>query len=152
LKEQRKWVFEEVVEHEKDVVGFIAYAMYKSKKHNVAESLKKTGASEQVIQDRVQTFHDQVLMSNSLSSYRKAAEIFISELLNENSNELTKDHEKKLLAAYEDYKKKIARLESEYKKSVELQRKKLENDKKQLYRKIQNYPLVDKSESVDNFV
>ncbi len=139
--EEKKWVFDEIVHNETDVVGLISYSLYKNKKRALATSLRQKGASEEVIQSEVKTFHDQALMSNSLDDYRKAAEKFIYKLIEENSAHLVSCYEDEILKQEKRHEKEVKRLNSQHTKTLDAQSKSLT---RKLYKKIQSYPIEKK--------
>lgn len=69
----KKWVFEALVQDDKDAVGLIAYALYKHRKHTLAGSLRAEGKSEQDIESEVRMFHDHTLNDGTLDDYREKA-------------------------------------------------------------------------------
>lgn len=62
----KKWVFTEIIEHtpidsnDQDVLGIVAYALYKKDKRDLAESLRLEQVSEEEIQQKLEDFHHQV--------------------------------------------------------------------------------------------
>lgn len=91
----QKWVFEALVKNEHDGIGLIAYALYKHKKHALAQSLRNNGSAEHYIQEQVKIFHDQTLQNNSLNDYRVKAEHYLSEVYGQLENDITSKYEEK---------------------------------------------------------
>ncbi|PFG10017.1 MULTISPECIES: hypothetical protein [unclassified Marinobacter] len=83
----KKWVFNSLVEDDKDAIGLVAYALYKHKKHTLATNLRSQGKEEGSIQQQVDTFHDQTLQNNSLDDYREKATNYLNSLFLEIENE-----------------------------------------------------------------
>lgn len=56
----KKWVFTEIIAYEQDVLGLIAYALYKKDKHDTAVSLRQQGYDEPSIEKQLNDFHNQI--------------------------------------------------------------------------------------------
>lgn len=110
---EKKWVFEELVESDRDFVGLIAYALYKDQKHRLAVSLREQGKTEDEIADKVQTFHDSVIHSGHLSDYTNKSTKLVEGLVEEVEKELVKNFDAGLaqFKAEYDKKKKIRKLQ-----------------------------------------
>jgi hypothetical protein len=98
---QRKWVFQCLVEQDEDPAGLVAYAFYKKSKHDLAGKLREEGTSEQDIQTQVQLHHDSVLRSPQLlEGFKRDAKIFLAEIYerieNDVSSKLGREHERKV--------------------------------------------------------
>lgn len=91
----QKWVFEALVKNEKDGIGLIAYALYKHKKHALAQSLRNQGKPEDHIQAQVKIFHDQTLQNNTLDDYREKANTYLSEVYGQLEEDITSKYEEK---------------------------------------------------------
>lgn len=61
----KKWVFIELVQDEKDIIGLISYAIYKYRKNEMAISERSNGKSEEEIQASIQKYNDMVVASQS---------------------------------------------------------------------------------------
>lgn len=103
----KKWVFDTLVEHDKDAIGLIAYALYKYKKHTLAKTLRAEGSTEEHIQEQVRTFHDQTLQNSSLEDYREKATNYLNELFKK-----VEDTER------DKYSREKAQLEKQFKKDI----------------------------------
>ncbi|MCS6237122.1 hypothetical protein G3495_18710 [Shewanella baltica] len=78
----KKWVFSELVQHDKDVLGIVAYALYKKDKHDTASSMRSSGSGEEQIEDKIRTYHDQVASVESMQSgYRSRAQNVLKETI-----------------------------------------------------------------------
>ncbi|POG00127.1 hypothetical protein [Pseudomonas putida] len=134
----QKWVFEALVKNDQDAIGLIAYALYKHKKHALAQSLRSNGRDESYIIEQVRIFHDQTLQNNSLKDYRDKAESFLSEVYSQLENVITSKHEEKekqLKQAHE------AR-EAQTKKECEA---KIKKEKREFIKSVQEYEKTNKS-------
>lgn len=80
VRNKKRWVFEALVRDEEDVQGLIAYALYKKSKHELATSLRQQGKSEEEIQKAVGDFHDNVLNSDLLGTYKDRSSRFINSI------------------------------------------------------------------------
>lgn len=130
MESDKKWVFEEMVENERDAVGFVGYAMYKGKKSKLAKSYRDKGESEEIIQQKVTEFHETVLAAEQIEDFRSQAEGFLSSLIENVSIDieynLTKQHEKKLEELESSYKKKSKDLDKQFSKWKTDHKKKVE--------------------------
>lgn len=64
----KKWVFQELVKPgngELNVIGLVAYSLYKAKKDSLASELHKQGDPEEEIQRRLDEFHDNVSLNKA---------------------------------------------------------------------------------------
>tara|TARA_Y100001968_G_scaffold332923_1_gene393070 strand:+ start:1029 stop:1589 length:561 start_codon:yes stop_codon:yes gene_type:complete len=121
LNNNKKWVYECLVESETDPVGLIAYAFYKKSKHEIASKLRDEDVDELEIEQKVKAHHDTVLQSTDLlESFNLKAELFLKEVYqrieNKVENELKKEH-----------KKKVEELEKEKKKAYDKAAQALKN-------------------------
>ncbi|HAY93859.1 hypothetical protein [Shewanella sp.] len=79
---EKKWVYSELVQHDNDVLGIVAYALYKKDKHETATQYRNEGRDEEFIAARISEFHDQVAsISARQVHYRTLAEQVINETL-----------------------------------------------------------------------
>lgn len=134
----QKWVFEALVENDKDFIGLIAYALYKHKKHALAQSLRSNGKAESYIVEQVRIFHDQTLQNNSLKDYREKAKIYLSEVYGQLEKGITSQYEEKekqLKQAHE------AR-EAQTKKECDARIKK---EKREFIKSVQEYERANKT-------
>jgi len=134
----QKWVFEALVENENDGIGLIAYALYKHKKHALAQSLREQKHPEIYIQNQVKIFHDQTLQNNTLKDYREKAENYLSgvyAVLEKDIATKYAEKEKQLKQAHE------AR-EAQVKKECEASIKK---ERREFIKSIQEYERSNKS-------
>ncbi|OFC69849.1 hypothetical protein [Alteromonas confluentis] len=101
LNNNKKWVYECLVESETDPVGLIAYAFYKKSKHDLASKLRNEKLDEPEIEKKVKAHHDTVLQSTDLlESFNLKAELFLKEVYqrieSKVEDELQKEHKKKV--------------------------------------------------------
>lgn len=88
---KQQWVFEVLVKNDKDMLGLIAYALYKHRKHTLAKELRSKNSSEPDIQKAVDDFHNHVLQSGMTAIFQEQAAKFISSAY----NEIEKEFERK---------------------------------------------------------
>ncbi|WP_312762863.1 hypothetical protein [Stutzerimonas balearica] len=119
LAVEKRWVFEAIVEHEKDAVGLIGYALYKHKKHTLAKALRKQGQSDTQIQSQVQTFHDQFLHNDSIEEYRNKATDFLNQIFSEIETELRKEFDDKVALLEKSHQKALKKSRNDFLKSVQ---------------------------------
>lgn len=134
----QKWVFEALVKNDKDAIGLIAYALYKHKKHALAQTLRSNGSAESYIVEQVRIFHDQTLQNNSLKDYRDKAENYLSEVYSQLEDGIISKHEEKekqLKQAHE------AR-EAQTRKDCEARIKK---ERREFIKSVQEYEKTNKS-------
>ena len=129
-----KWVFNELVLNDKDVVGLIGYALYKSKKSQLAENLRAAGCNEDDIPSSLKNFHDQVITSNTVVDYRDSADRLLNEVIRSFEDEL----EVKLVGIKSIMQKQAAATEKKLTKQYE---NKLANEKQKFFSKVQAYEL-----------
>lgn len=132
------WVFEALVNNDTDAIGLIAYALYKHKKHSLAQSLRANGNTEQDIQNQVKIFHDQTLQNNSLDDYRVKAENFLDAICVQLEKDITtkfNDREKQL-------KQSLEIREAQTKKDCEARIKK---ERREFIKSVQEYERSNKS-------
>lgn len=133
----KRWVFQELVKKQDDgsldVIGYVAYALYKAKKDSLATSLRSQQTPEEEIERRLREFHENtVISSDECSTLRKRAE----EVINESFESALADMESTLTSQLETAKN---RSESEYQrklKELEKERKSFEKEKKTLSTKV----------------
>lgn len=113
----KKWVFEALVTDSKDAIGLIAYALYKQRKHTLAESLREDGVPEPDIANQVKIFHDQTL-KNGLEDYKEKSTAFLNEIFKQledtilkrtavERDKLVAEHAQRELALKKEHAKKI---------------------------------------------
>lgn len=118
------------MENDTDAIGLIAYALYKHKKHSLAQSLRAGNHAESYIQDQVKIFHDQTLQNNSLGDYRVKSENFLYEIcvqletdittkFNEREGQLKQSHEVREAQTKKECETKIKKERREFIKSVQ---------------------------------
>lgn len=85
---KQQWVFEVLVKNDKDMLGLVAYALYKHRKHTLAKDMRSKGKSEPEIQKAVDDFHNHVLQSGMTADFQEQAKKFVSLSYNEIEKEL----------------------------------------------------------------
>ncbi|MCU7974892.1 hypothetical protein L5M43_06310 [Shewanella sp. SW36] len=79
LVTEKKWVYSELVQHDNDVLGIVAYALYKKEKHETATQYRKQGKNEDYIAEQISAFHDQVAsVATRQDGYRERAKQVLS--------------------------------------------------------------------------
>lgn len=79
---KRQWVYSRLVQGRDDMLGLIAYGLYKARKSELAESYRRNGLTEEVIVQKLREFHDQTVHGNgALEQYRGAATRYLDDLL-----------------------------------------------------------------------
>lgn len=116
---EKRWVFETIVEDDQDVVGLIGYALYKYKKYELAQSLRKQGCPEDQIQDQVQTFHDHFLLNNSVNDYRNKATNFLDNVYKKMEDGLKQAFDEKKDKLEKQYNKDLGKARRDFIKSVQ---------------------------------
>lgn len=130
-------MFEALVKNDTDAIGLIAYALYKHKKHSLAQSLRNQGFSEQHIQDQVKIFHDQTL-HNSLNDYRVTAENYMNAIC----VQLEKDITTKFEEREKQFKQSLDAREAQTKKDCDARIKK---ERREFIKAVQEYERTNKS-------
>lgn len=100
---KQKWVFQALTQNDKanaddiNIVGLMAYSLYKAKKSQLATSLHDDGITQRVITNRLKLYHDNLLMSESdLDDLRKQAKDIFSEAVNKPYDKLAAELNKQL--------------------------------------------------------
>ena len=133
----KKWVYESLVQNDRDAVGLIAYALYKERKHNLAKSLREEGNNEADIQARVETFHDQTLQSKALDDYRDRATEFLDRLVSQMENGIRQHYEKQ----FSELEKKAEKEKADLKKKFT---KDLKSHKASFLRQVKAYQIANR--------
>lgn len=110
--QKKQWVFQRLVkpgDGELNVVGLVAYSLYKAKKDELATGLRKAGEVEEKIQDKLNDYHDNVLLNKlEQDDLITRAESLIDDAISgpyqEMLENLNKEYQKKIDALDEDKK------------------------------------------------
>lgn len=124
---KEKWVYEALVKTDGDGIGLIAYTIYKRKKQQLAASLRHGGKSEIEIAEALKVFHDQVIASNSLDTYRDLSQQFWDKIF----EEIEVEYSRRLSEELEQIDKEFEN--------------KLSEEKKLIFRKIEEYQLESRT-------
>tara|TARA_R110001583_G_scaffold39668_1_gene126898 strand:+ start:1707 stop:2366 length:660 start_codon:yes stop_codon:yes gene_type:complete len=111
---KKMWVYESIIQNDKDHSGFIAYAFYKKEKHELAVQLREEGKEESEIQSQLNTFHDQSLTEVRLQSYREKSDRFIDSIIKVVDNKARESYQAKLTKA----ENRISQMKKEKKDAV----------------------------------
>lgn len=113
---QKKWVFSSLVTKDDDVVGLIAYALYKHRKDELARGLRAQGKDEEEISTELVHYHDNMVNQQSqLNDWREKASQIIAAIAKDASNKAIErknnelENERKGL---QDEKNRLANLEA----------------------------------------
>lgn len=122
----KQWVFEKLVtDPHKGVVGLIAYALYKARKHEVASSLRESGRSEEEIKEQVDSYHESVVNSPStLSDFKSNASRLLDDVTAQLEQGIAEHYQKQLERKDRDYTEAVERLKREYEKKLNREVKK----------------------------
>ncbi|MBR3947331.1 MAG: hypothetical protein IKJ56_09590 [Bacteroidales bacterium] len=94
------YIYKQLVSDENDVVGHVAYALYKSNKIEYIEQFKKDHNGMQPTEEDLKPFHDISSMPSSISRYKTKAVEIVGDFLNVTLAETAKQIE-------EDYRRNI---------------------------------------------
>lgn len=116
----KKWVFDLLVKDNKDVLGLLAYALYKHRKSDYAKGLRLKGnLSEDEINNKMQLFHEQAVTgTNPLDSYRNEALLLMREIENRLIEPIHKEHEDEKNALIRQHKNNLRKQEDEILKKI----------------------------------
>ncbi|GHA35963.1 hypothetical protein ACFFLZ_23240 [Photobacterium aphoticum] len=133
----KRWVFQELVKNQEngnlDVIGYVAYALYKAKKDALATSLRKQNKGEEEIERRLREFHENtVINTQECAELRTRAE----QVIGESIQIAIDDIEKILKQQLEDAKSELISEFDKKKKDLDKDREKFEKEKRTLSTKI----------------
>jgi hypothetical protein len=117
----KKWVFKELVKNDEDVIGLVAYALYKGEKSRLANSLRLDGQTEINITAELNVFHEQTISSQRLSKFKEQADKLFSGIINDIEEDLQKTYVKNEEDLQKTYTKKEKNLEKDVKKKFRAQ-------------------------------
>lgn len=86
MSRKYSYIFSRLVENDSDIVGHIAYALYKSDKVNYIESFKETHKTDPSEED-LDAFHAVSSQMESIRKYRFVASHILKEFLNDTLEE-----------------------------------------------------------------
>ena len=100
MKQPYNFIYEQLVKSESDLVGLIAYAIYKKHKIEFITSIKEEEKREPT-EDECNAFFKASTTESQLAQYRNDAESILSDVVANTTNEELKNFEKEMLADYE---------------------------------------------------
>lgn len=115
---KKKWVFEQLVQDDDDVIGLFAYALYKAEKSECASQRRMEGASEAEVSKAVADFHNSTVSTKKrLDSYRLQANAVFDRIIDGSEQEVRAEYEKRLTAQTAADTKRIEKLEKKLEKA-----------------------------------
>lgn len=106
MSRKYSYIFSRIVEDDSDIVGHIAYALYKSDKVNYIEHFKETH-KEEPTEDDLRAFHDVSSQPDSVKKYRFVAAHILSDFLDNSLDESIEEMEKSCNERHADILKEI---------------------------------------------
>lgn len=101
------FIYEQLVKSEDDLVGLIAYAIYKKHKIEFITRIKEKEGREPT-DDECKTFFDASTTESQLVKYRNDAQSILSDVVANTTNEELERYEREMLADYERRIKKVS--------------------------------------------
>ncbi len=97
MQRQYNFIYEKLVENENDIIGHIAYALYKADKIKYIKTFESEHGSGQFSEEDLQHFHEISCIDNNVDRYRlQAVQIlqnFLDNALAETTTQIEKDVE-----------------------------------------------------------
>lgn len=98
MEERNRYIYDRLVESEQDVVGHIAYSLYKADKISFIEKYKGENGGQEPTAEKLKEFQDYCRMDSHLEWYRmQAIEVikgFMDDTMKETLNQLEADFNK----------------------------------------------------------
>lgn len=99
MQRQYNYIYEKLVENENDIIGHIAYSLYKADKIKYIKSFQQTHSTAEIQEDDLRPFHEISCIDNTIDRYRlQAVQIlqnFLDNALSEATVQIEKDTEKR---------------------------------------------------------
>lgn len=95
------YIYEKLVEDESDIVGHIAYSLYKSDKVQFINQFKEKNSREPT-EDELQPFHDVSCINGSLDRYKNTATLILIDFLDNTLSEYKHDIEQECKTNYRE--------------------------------------------------
>lgn len=89
------FIYKQLVEGQNDIVGHIAYSLYKAEKVEFIESFKKDHGNNEPTEQDLEPFHRATSLKSSIERYRFIASNILGETLNNVLQESIQDIEKR---------------------------------------------------------
>lgn len=91
---KKQWVFKRLVQDENDLIGLLAYSLYKCRKTEIADKHRARNATEAEINTQLALFHDQtVLGETEIKNYRVRGQALFNNLVETSRADLQKELE-----------------------------------------------------------
>ncbi|KZZ78861.1 hypothetical protein A3767_01390 [Oleiphilus sp. HI0133] len=132
MTNNKKWVFESLVDDDQDNVGLIAYALYKCEKHNLAQELRASGHTEEQIVRELESFHSHAVAPDRLRAYEERAEAYFGAIWLSIEEALNKDKENALRAIKHNHEQQLTKIRKEHAAT-------LKKEKASMWSKLRNY-------------
>ncbi|WP_145559297.1 hypothetical protein [Yersinia bercovieri] len=109
---KKKWVFNELVTSGDDAQELMAYAIYKVKKNQLAETRRNQGWSEKLIQEELDKFHE-ITLQVGLEDYRIKAQALFLEVMKGAAEHVTPLYEAETNKLKKEHSEAIKKLKSQ---------------------------------------
>ncbi|MDO6814070.1 hypothetical protein [Tenacibaculum soleae] len=97
-------IYQEIVTGEKDLIGIIAYSVYKRQKVEIIENIKKRKNSSEVSSTELTEFKEMSNTKTQIESYRNEAQYFLKEyadiLMKDKLEEIERYYRKKAVGGF----------------------------------------------------
>jgi len=135
---KKRWVFRELVKDNRDYLGLMSYALYKHEKDETANGLREGGKSDEYVDQALENFHDQVLMSPArLNAYKQRAATLIDTALKESTANFEAKYSELEKQLKEEYASKHKELEQS-RTALDLREKDLRKTEKKMRTEVVN--------------
>lgn len=116
----KPWVYKRLVRDDADLVGLLAYGLYKKRKTEIAEELRNQGKEEQAIENELAHFHDQVVTGDvEIQRYRNDGHALLDVVIKNAQKEAHEQCAARLAQMQDEHTKAIAALESNHNKKIQ---------------------------------
>ena len=93
MARQYNFIYKKLVDDEKDIVGNIAYSLYKTDKINFIEGYKSKNGGEEPTEKDFHPFHDNACMDSNIQRYKMQAVIILKGFLDDALSSTTQEIE-----------------------------------------------------------
>lgn len=117
----KQWVFRKLVDkNNKDSYyrDLIAYAIYKEAKDDYATDLAKQKLSAELLEQKLDGFHEMSVTDAQISGYRKKADTVMNSLITQLDEKVSAKHEKALKTLQEHHAKELKDIKGKAKKEA----------------------------------
>jgi hypothetical protein len=110
----KKWVFRLLVKDDKDIVGLLAYSLYKHRKNEIAEGHRSRGVPEAEISQKLSAFHDESTVgATAIDQFRERGNNILAEVVAQAENRRNAAHQAALDALKKDHAKELLKCRKE---------------------------------------